>query len=94
MDSVRSWVVGVARSVVYGYLYPKVVGLWGADCGHAHFRHEAEARLVLVGALGMAAWREWCVLAGVRWRPLTVCNPFQLYCNGVQWVTFKFNLKF
>ena len=21
-------------------------------------------------------------------------NPFQLYCNGVQWVTFKFNLKF
>ena len=25
--------------------------------------------------------------------PLRV-NPFQLYCNGVQWVTFKFNLKF
>lgn len=49
---------------------------------------------MLVGALGMAAWRERCVLAGVRWRPLTVCNPFQLYCNGVQWVTFKFNLKF
>lgn len=66
----------------------------GADCGRAHFRHEAEARVVLVGALGMAAWRERCGLAGARWRPLTVCNPFQLYCNGVQWVTFKFNLKF
>ena len=28
MDSVRSWVVGVARLVVCGCLYPKVVGLW------------------------------------------------------------------
>lgn len=28
MDGVRSWVVGVARSIVCGYLYPKMVGLW------------------------------------------------------------------
>ena len=28
MDSVRSWVVGVARSVICAYLYPKMVGLW------------------------------------------------------------------
>ncbi len=25
----RSWVVCVARSIVCGYLYPKMVGLWG-----------------------------------------------------------------
>ena len=66
----------------------------GADCGRAHFRHEAWARAALVGALGQAAWRERRGLADGRQRPLTVCNPFQLYCNGVQWVTFKFNLKF
>lgn len=66
----------------------------GLDCGHTHFRHEAEARAALVGAPGLTARRERSGLAGVRWRPLTVCNPFQLYCNGVQWVTFKFNLKF
>ena len=66
----------------------------GADCGRAHFRHEAATRALLVGELGLAAWRERSGLAVVRWRPLTVCNPFQLYCNGVQWVTFKFNLKF
>ena len=31
-----------------------------------------------------------------RWLPSLplLGNPFQLYCNGVQWVTFKFNLKF
>lgn len=33
MDSVRSWVVGVARSVVYGHLYPEMVGLWGWIAG-------------------------------------------------------------
>lgn len=33
MGSVRSWVVGVARSVVCGYLYPKMVGLWGWIAG-------------------------------------------------------------
>lgn len=33
MDSVRSWVVGVARLVVCCYLYPKVVGLWGRIAG-------------------------------------------------------------
>ena len=33
MDGVRSWVVGVARSVVCGYLYPKMVGLWGWIAG-------------------------------------------------------------
>lgn len=66
----------------------------GADYGRAHFRHEAAMRASLVGALGQTAWRERRGLAGVRWRPLTVCNPFQLYCNGVQWITFKFNLKF
>ncbi|RHF98446.1 hypothetical protein DW645_05405 [Collinsella sp. AM23-17] len=66
----------------------------GLDCGRAHFRHEAATRAALVGALGQTAWRERCGLAGVRWRLLTVCNPSQLYCYGVQWVTFKFNLKF
>ena len=66
----------------------------GLDCRRAHFRHEAEARASLVGELGLTAWRERRGLAGVLWRPLTVCNPSQLYCNGVQWVTFKFNLKF
>ena len=30
-----------------------------------------------------------------RWPSLPLrVNPSQLYCNGVQWVTFKFNLKF
>lgn len=38
----------------------------GLDCGHAHFRHEAEARAALVGALGQTAWRERSGLAGVR----------------------------
>ena len=66
----------------------------GADCGCAHFRHEAVTRASLVGALGQTAWRGRRGLTGVRWRPLTVCNPSQLYCNGVQLVTFKFNLKF
>lgn len=33
MDGVRSWVVGVARLVVCGYLYPKMVGLWGWIAG-------------------------------------------------------------
>ena len=49
----------------------------------SHFRHEVAARAVLVGALGRAAWVIAC--GG---------DPSQLYCNGVQWVTFKFNLKF
>lgn len=66
----------------------------GLDCGHAHFRHEAETRAALVGVPGQTVSRERRGLTGMRWRPLTVCNPFQLYCNGVQWVTFKFNLKF
>lgn len=70
MDSVRSWVVGVARSVVCGYLYPKMVGLWGWIAGVRDI-----------------------VIDGCRLLPL-LGNPFQLYCNGVQWVTFKFNLKF
>lgn len=66
----------------------------GLDCERAHYRHEAEVRAALVGALYQTARRERCGLTGVRRRPLTVCNPFQLYRNGVQWVTFKFNLKF
>ena len=43
-----------------------------------------------VGAGGVA----WMTCVGGRWRPLMERGSFQLYFNGVQWVTFKFNLKF
>ena len=92
MVSAPEWLAW--HGVLFALFVPKGGGFMGADCGRAHFRHEAAACAVLVGALGQTAWRERRGLTGVRWRPLTVCNPFQLYCNGVQWVTFKFNLKF
>lgn len=60
----------------------------GADCGRAHFRHEAAACATLVGEQLPAVHRER------RARALATRGPSQLYCNGVQWVTFKFNLKF
>lgn len=59
----------------------------------SHFRHEAGAREALGGVL-MLVRRYFRGVAGGRWRPLAACGTFQLYCNGVQWVTFKFNLKF
>ena len=92
MGSVRSWVVGVARSVVCGYLYPKMVGLWGRAAGVRIIDTRRGARAVLVGALVLVAR----CFRGVG-RPLVTVGSggtFQLYCNGVQWVTFKFNLKF
>ena len=52
---------------------------------HGHVRRWSGA-----GADGVA----WMTRVGGRWRPLTGRGSFQLYCNGVQWVTFKFNLKF
>ena len=90
MDSVRSWVVGVARSVICGYLYPKMVGLWGRIAGVRIF----DTRLRRVRRWsGSSCWR--CTVNGARGaRALATRGSSQLYCNGVQWVTFKFNLKF
>lgn len=62
----------------------------GLRCWRSHFRHEVAARAVLVGMPGRAV--QW----GARAAWVIACggDPSQLYCNGVQWVTFKFNLKF
>ena len=65
----------------------------GSSRGRSHFRHDAGARAELIAVLMLVA-RYFRGVAGGRWRPLAACGTFQLYCNGVQWVTFKFNLKF
>lgn len=85
MDSVRSWVVGVARSDVCSYLYPKVVGLWGwiADMRIFDTRLRRERRW----SGRWARWRGvsgagWQACAGDRWRYATLPSFIATEYNG------------
>ena len=85
MGSVRSWVVGVARSVICGYLYPKMVGLWGRAAGVRIFdTRQTGAREALGGAWMLVVWRFRGVRASAndRWRLVALSSFIASEYNG------------
>ena len=79
MDSVRSWEVGVARSVICGYLYPKMVGLWERIAGVRIF----DTRLRRVRSWSGISCRR-CTENGARdrWRRVALPSFIATEYNG------------
>ena len=87
MDGVRSWVVGVARSVDCSYLYPKVVGLWGRAAGVRIFDTRPGCVWLWSGALTLVVLvmrHGWHTRAGAgdRWRLVALSSFIATEYNG------------